>query len=208
MKLLREIIELASDNQMPLTGVLRKCLVLAYSLKNERLKNWVDKELNGYQLDDELPVYRVAYPVSKGHLFGRSGGRVENLPLTTLVLKEEHRDIVEKVELREPIATYLPTFGQERSTKKWVTPWPTNLIAMYQNYFSKGYVLVEAWNELPPSFMDALVDTVRTRLLQFALELDSEFGASSEDTTALPRESVEKTVINIYNLRRQQRYCR
>jgi AbiTii len=122
MKLLREIIELATDNQIPLTGVLRKCLVLAYSLKNERLKTWVEKELNGYRPDDELPAYRVAYPVSKGHLFGPSGARVENLPLATLVLKEEHGDILEKVELREPVATYLPAIGEERSTKKWVAP--------------------------------------------------------------------------------------
>jgi hypothetical protein len=45
MKLLKEIIELATDNHTPLTVVLRKCLVLAYSLKNERLKTWVEKEL-------------------------------------------------------------------------------------------------------------------------------------------------------------------
>jgi hypothetical protein len=59
------------------------------------------------------------------------------------------------------------------------------------------HVLVRAWQELPSSIMNALVDTVRTRVLQLALELDVELGPSSEDVAALPREKVDRTVINI-----------
>jgi hypothetical protein len=56
------------------------------------------------------------------------------------------------------------------------------------------YVLVQAWQEVPTSFFDALIDTVRNRLLQLALELSAELGPSGEDTAAVPPESVDRIV--------------
>ena len=47
--LLDDIIELATDDKQPITVLLRKCLILASQLKNERLKAWANKELNGYR---------------------------------------------------------------------------------------------------------------------------------------------------------------
>ena len=41
MKLLDEIVDYAVDNKQPVSVLLRKCLVLAYQLKNDKLKNWV-----------------------------------------------------------------------------------------------------------------------------------------------------------------------
>jgi hypothetical protein len=55
IKLVDEIIEMAADGKKPLADALRKCLVLAFELKNERLKEWIEKELNGYTNKDEVP---------------------------------------------------------------------------------------------------------------------------------------------------------
>jgi hypothetical protein len=55
IKLLDEIVDLAVDDQTSLTVLLRKCLVLSHRLKNERLKVWAEKELDGYADDDVLP---------------------------------------------------------------------------------------------------------------------------------------------------------
>jgi hypothetical protein len=49
MKLLDEIVDLAIDNQASISVLLRKCLVLAHQLKNDRLRSWVENELNGLQ---------------------------------------------------------------------------------------------------------------------------------------------------------------
>jgi hypothetical protein len=46
--LLDEIIDLAVDSKQPVTALLRKCIVLAHQLKNERLRKWANEELNGY----------------------------------------------------------------------------------------------------------------------------------------------------------------
>lgn len=48
--LLDEIIEFAVDDKKPLTVMLRKCILLAAHLKNERLKVWASQELGGVPL--------------------------------------------------------------------------------------------------------------------------------------------------------------
>jgi hypothetical protein len=43
-KLLNEIIEAATDTAQTVTSTLRRCLILAFQLKNENLKAWVNGE--------------------------------------------------------------------------------------------------------------------------------------------------------------------
>jgi hypothetical protein len=69
MQLINEIIDLAVDDKTKLSVLLRKCLVLSHRLKNERLKAWVDRELDGYAGDDALSDYRHTYTRSKGTFF-------------------------------------------------------------------------------------------------------------------------------------------
>jgi hypothetical protein len=81
MKILDEIIDLAVDNSNALSVLLRKCLLLAHTLKNQRLRTWVEKELDGYDATDELPEYRCVQTISKGHFFGPGYAQLEKQPL-------------------------------------------------------------------------------------------------------------------------------
>ena len=47
-KLVNEIIEMAADGKRPVADALRKCLILSFELKNDRLKAWANQELSGY----------------------------------------------------------------------------------------------------------------------------------------------------------------
>ena len=71
--LLDDIIDLATNTNQSISVLLRKCIVLAHQIKNDRLKTWANKELNGYGEDDELPEYRVIPASAKGHLSGWGG---------------------------------------------------------------------------------------------------------------------------------------
>src|ERR1700674_5726811 len=105
MRLLDEIIEMASDGKRPLADALRKCLVLAFELRNEKLKDWVDGELNGFNKQDLVPEYRKAFLHSKGTFSGLGGARLVNRPLPLGILKMEHWDWLTK-QLVQPIAAY------------------------------------------------------------------------------------------------------
>ncbi|MEY9531165.1 AbiTii domain-containing protein [Sinorhizobium fredii] len=177
LALIDDIISSLTDTKEPVADVLRRCLVLAYKMKNEPLKHWVEKELNGYAIDEELPDYRKSFGTAKGLFFGSYGRQIKNQPLPSAVLKPEHREWARKINLLQPIAAY--ESSAKESNKNLVLEWPADLVAMYEMEFLQGFVLNRAWLEIPISMINGLLDTVRTRLLTFALEIQ---GALPEDT--------------------------
>lgn len=81
MKLIDDIIAGVTETKEPTSDLLRRCLVLAYKLKNDALKTWVEKELNGYDPAAELPEYRKSTGVAKGLLLGPFGAQLRDQPL-------------------------------------------------------------------------------------------------------------------------------
>jgi hypothetical protein len=194
MKLLNEIIDAATDTTQPVANILRKCLILAFELKNEKLKAWVEGELNGYKEAGEVPEYRKAYLGSKGNFTGPFQSWLPNRPLPIMILEEEHRRILEPRLLLEPIASY-EMFGSKTEGQA-VFNWPPDLIVIYQSKFIDGYALAQAWQELPSGMLIGIVDQVRSRILRFALEIREELGAVDDNPADLPAAKVESAVTN------------
>src|SRR5262249_20878813 len=105
MKLVDDIIE-SIDSGQALSASLRKCLVLAHQLKNERLRTWAEKELNGYEKGDTVPSYQETTVVAKGTFLGPLGAAIYDQPIPAAILARKHRDFAERVTLRQPIAAY------------------------------------------------------------------------------------------------------
>lgn len=192
MKLLDEIVELAASEHGSVSTLLRKCLVLAHTLKNDRLKVWTEKELQGYESGDEVPEYRKTVASAKGLFVGPFGAQMNNQPIPAAVLKKEHRHFADSVVLFQPIAAYE---GMDADSK-FVIEWPANLTLMYQTSFLGGYVLNRAWQEVPSSVLIGLIDTVRTRILRLALELKDDLGSVNDDPKELPKEKIDQSVVN------------
>ena len=51
----------AADTKIPVSSVLRKALIVATKLNVKGSAFWIEKELNGYGSDDELPAYRTVH---------------------------------------------------------------------------------------------------------------------------------------------------
>jgi hypothetical protein len=197
VRLLDEIVDLAVEDSASLPVLLRKCLVLAHRLKNERLKGWAGKELDGYAKDDALPDYRQTNVISKGVFLGPGDKWIKDQPIPTMVLNAEHQAIVEHAEFRAPIAAFQLGSKDRNPKGGWRQEWPPNLVAMYQGKFYHHYTLDRAWMEVPNSFIAALLDTVRNRILKLALELQEELGSVDDDPATLPAEQIESAVVNI-----------
>jgi hypothetical protein len=163
MKLLDEIVELTTSDAEGLSVLLRKCLVLSYTLKSDRLRDWVDKELNGYGDNDQLPEYRKFSTISKGFFVGSFDAQINDQPLQTSVLKREHRHIANSAQLREPIAAYDKLVGGTPSDGEgeFRSEWPPDLTAHYQQKFIQDFVLNRAWRVIPRPALLALLDTIR-----------------------------------------------
>lgn len=192
MSLLDDIIKAITETDEKTSSILRKCLVLSYKLKNDSLKSWVSKELNGYDYDDpDMPEYRKIGAPAKGVFLGSFGQQINDQPIPSAVMKEEHRHWAERAKLPQPIAAYEDVKGDENR----VIPWPGNLVIFYQaKFFDGDMVLNRAWQEIPGTVMVGIVDTVRTRVLTFVLELKEQTVEEEVEVEKLPPSTVQTLV--------------
>jgi hypothetical protein len=198
--ILDDIIALATDDTAVLAVVLRKCLVLAHVLKNDRLKSWAQSELNGYGPDVELPDYRKSAAGAKGNFMGPFGSALNNFIILPQTLDEGDRHHAQYALLNQAVAAYEDLLGLPAEKGTLRLPWSNGMIGYYMNRLpmSGGLQLVDAWQEIPRSAFTQLLDTVRNRALSLALELKDEVG---DDDTALKQlsqtstEKVEQTVV-------------
>jgi hypothetical protein len=193
MKLLDEIIEGAVSDTQPIGTVLRKCLVLERQVKNEKFRIWLNSELDGYDNADDLPDYRTLNSISRGFFVGYAGSQINDQPIALHVMEENHRKLVDKLRLTQPAASYE---GRPDKSADGSLPWPPSLTTKYQRKFIENFVLNRAWQEVPGSCMVGLVETVRNRVLRFALDIKDQLGEDQESVAQLPAETVEKSVIN------------
>lgn len=192
MSLLDDIIKSITETDEKTSSILRKCLVLSYRLKNDSLKSWVSKELNGYDYDDpDMPDYRKIGAPAKGVFLGSVGQQINDQPIPSAVMKEEHRHWAERAKLTQPIAAYEDVKGDENR----VIPWPANLVVFYQaKFFDGDMALNRAWQDIPGTVMVGIVDTVRTRVLTFVLELKEQTVEEEVEIEKLPPSTVQTLV--------------
>ena len=137
MKLLDEIIDLAASEKCSVPTLLRKCLVLAHTLKSDRLKVWAENELNGYDPDDVgIPECRKTGAAAKGFFVGPFGAQIDNQPIPPGMLEERHRHFAVSVILFQPIASYEGVDADGYL----VIEWPANLAVLYQEKFFQGTI--------------------------------------------------------------------
>ncbi len=194
MQLIDQIVEGATGNTEPLSNLLRKCLVLASVLKNEKLKAWAHNELIGYDDPNSLPPYRTLSIIAQGFFLGSFGRQINDQPLTPGVLKEEHRNWARIANLTQPIVSYE---GYDKKEGRVQIPWPASLVARYQTKFFPGQDLVlnRAWQEIPPSAVAAVLDSVRNRILSLALELKEQLGTVDDKAEKLQLANVDSSVV-------------
>jgi AbiTii len=198
MSLLRDIQNAAVDPHMDIATLLRKCKILAVRLGSEEFKRWIDHELNGYDEVKELPNYRVLETESLGTFAEPYGQRIDNLPVPPLSLPEQFRDRATKAYLMQSVSAYASLIEGGRDNP--IEPWPADMTAMFARKIYPHLTCVSAWKVIPHNALVALIDTIKTRVLNFVLEIEEEAPAAGEAAPhqpPLPQEKVSQ-VFNTY----------
>ena len=174
MSLLREIQDLAasSSKDVELSSLLRKCKILAARLNHIDFKIWIEKELNGYDDANSLPSYRILETMSKGHFSGWGGSGLRNAPIPTYCIEEKHQKYVNNVYITEGISALEDLLSKSDGTLH--KPWRTELLALYGAKFYEYMNCIEAWQVISSSSLASIIDTVRTKILNFVLEIEAE----------------------------------
>lgn len=195
---LREIQKDAVDGSSDLSTLLRKCVVLSARLDHKPLGNWARWELDGYSESRDVPNYRKFKGVhSFGTFFGAFGSGIKNAPLSLLGLPERFRDGFANPGIRESIQAICSVISSNRNEGTLQWPWPAEACQIFDH---KGYRedlrLVQAWMLVPVSAFVAILDTVRNRVLEFALELEKvDLGADE----AMPQSATKAEISQIFH---------
>ncbi len=197
MSLLRDIQAAAIDEQSQVATLLRKCKVLAARLGSEEFARWIDNELNGYTNLDELPVYRVLNVHSYGHFVGPYGQQMKNAPIPSTTLPEEVREYAQTSKITMAISALTNlSAGKEDQKDMWLP----DLFRIVGERIYEDMNCVSAWKPLPRAALTTVLDTVRTRVLDFVLEIEKEYpnaGEAALNSNPVPEEKVSQ-VFNTY----------
>jgi hypothetical protein len=177
MKLLDEIIELLADENASLNAVLLKTKVLMHTIGHAELAEWVNDELNGYPKDKPVPDYRI--------VGGRVAGNIQNavmiqanVNLPTYHLPEKLKTWLESHELREAMSV-LQDMARGKPGGSLHMPLSPEIGAQIDKGMD-GYWVQKCWVEMQPLQIKNGISQVRSRLLDFALNLRDKIGGVEE----------------------------
>jgi hypothetical protein len=176
MSSLEEIVAGASGDE-PVPTLLRKLRVVAVRTGAYPLDKWASYELEGYPSAETVPTYRGPFAASvRGQFLGAFGRSLENVAIPPSTLPEPTRDALFTVRMAGPIA----------AIQSWDTatdipfPWPADTVRYYnvglkqglfQRVVTDDFYLAAGGRYLAGGVVVGLLDSVRTRILDLALNL-------------------------------------
>ena len=168
MKLIDDIRDDLVTASASLSDTLRKAKILAHQLGLSELRQWADSELSGYEDPDHTPEYRRFRANNLGTFFGPFGSQVRNQVLPTTGLPEPLRSFAENLVVQQSVKALETMLSQESSR----FPWPAEFVEVAREHIViEGMQLVEAHKPIPNSVFSGVLDSVKTRLLDFVLDV-------------------------------------
>lgn len=172
MKLITEIIDILQDENTNLENALIKTKILLHRLGEKRLVNWVSKELNGYTEEDEVPEYRVL--ASQPKITASNGFTIwKEMPAVIGHLTHRQVENLTVSKWRDPISSiehYTNSDGDTLSASIPPEFWPK-----LSEGLQEGIHVEYAHCVISKSQVEKIKTTIRSRLLDFLLDLENEF---------------------------------
>ena len=171
----------------PLSNVLRKALVLAYRLKNQEFKEWIDRELNGYPIDAVLPEYRVLSTQCSGTFTNRFRV-VSNVAFPVEVFPADIREDFRSLSMRQGIREIESMLDMCQKSKKGTlqSNFAGSTTAFLANRVYEDYACLSAWRSVSCAGLAGILDAIRNRLLMLKLALAEQYPEAAELDFAAP----------------------
>jgi hypothetical protein len=173
----------------PLSTIMRKAKIIAYRLQNNDFKQWIDFELDGYYGHAErLPEYRSFQTASFGD-FANMAWMHKNAPIPIEILPDDLHELILTMrmfqgirELEEMIET-MDKGGADHLKELW----PASSLQLIEA--TGGYKCLSAWRIIPRTRISQILDTIKTRLLTFSLELSERYPVAVAQDFTIPKEN-------------------
>ena len=165
-QLIRDI----AGNNISLENALLRLKIITYSLNNLSLQKWIENELRGYKIDDEIPQYRkgIAYNIRYSGINGNF--TVKSVPLSESFFTDEIKKILRERKITNGIGTIEHNLSNKMSY---------DLIEFAPMVYSasKGgiqcYTLEQVVNK---ASLENILSNVKIKLIDILLDLETTFG--------------------------------
>lgn len=180
MKLLNEIIDLLMNESGSLNEALLKTKVLLHEIGQTNLVGWVNSELAGYADDAALPPYRV--------LQARVYGNITNgyytypkRPLMVNHLRKEYGDAFDVAKMSEAIGVLEQVVASSTPEGGMFSQLGLHGDRLLSEPFTHGYRVEGSYSHIGIGQVQQILIDVRSRLLDFVLNLRDEVGVGASD---------------------------
>jgi len=197
-KLVGEIRSEAISGNTSVLPLLRKCQVLASLLRNSDLKQWVSRELNGYNSVEDLPKYRILRVQSVGNFVGAFGRTLNNAPIPLAALGASNAKVLSRSCFMDGVGTIEGLLSGKKDDRL-AEVWPADFIGAHASKFYEGYNLIQAYKLISRSDVTGLLEAMRNKVLEFVLELEERLPDLREDVvTDRDNQSAVQKIVNTY----------
>jgi hypothetical protein len=154
-----------------LADVLLKVKTLAYLLKEEQLKEWVNLEIGGYEGGvNKVPAYRKVGVVPKVNLLHKlTGQQLQNQPMAVEYLEKELRWALVNKYIGNGVAE-IEHMASQTTDGTIDLPHPTNAIVGKQAY-NKDWHIQRSWQVLPTNQVVGVLANIRSKVIELLCEL-------------------------------------
>ena len=177
-KLVNEIIEALSTDASKTCEALLKTKVLLHKLGHSELNDWVSHELGGYPSKSAVPSYRVLSTTVLANI--TNGYHIYNAhPIPLGHLDARYRKELQTSKMHQSISV-LEEFlkNDDGHLEAQIPPEANQLLG---KPLSNGYWIQRAWCQISKPDISQITTQIRSRLLDFVLELSAHIEKSKTD---------------------------
>lgn len=178
----------ALDRSVAITDLLRKALVVARKLKQEKFLSWIESELSGYRAENEIPEYR--------ELVGQvKGWNPYNGWLPVIINNTEIMETLSAQHTGQSISEIESLLFQKGSDAQLHMPFSHSQQEALRRLVNEN---TEFTLFVPLSRLSRIVDSVRNAVLNWALELED--NGILGDGLSFSESEKEAAAQNSYNI--------
>jgi len=152
---------------------------LRHTAHEPGLKQWLERELDGYQEMDSLPWYRIIECRQRGLFLHVASGRQRTCQIHEQSLSQRHLNLVRYLQVRGPLCDYLECHALV------LERWPDELLHAYSQLLIPEHICLHAWKEPVGSVKERLIYGVENMLKEYLPGMEREMSECGRSLRAI-----------------------
>ena len=169
---MKSLTDLAGNLDASAAQVLTALRIVATRADVEEIVEWVERELEGYEIDDELPAYRTWKLTIKANLHNPFQGFMRDVSVGDYAISEQYREKATTYSCRDGVWQIENMLA--RHDGQALGAEHPNLASFINSgpMLSEGWTCTHATAEFSPAHMESIVNYARQTALGFCLECE------------------------------------